>query len=50
LFIYQGEHPDPGYRQGMHEIAFWLLRALQMYVSIIWLYNCYDSSNYVEYY
>jgi hypothetical protein len=30
LFLYTCEHPDPGYRQGMHEIASYLLHALQL--------------------
>jgi hypothetical protein len=30
LFVYTCQHPDPGYRQGMHEIASYLLHALQL--------------------
>jgi hypothetical protein len=30
LFVYTCEHPDPGYRQGMHEISSYLLYALQV--------------------
>jgi hypothetical protein len=30
LFVYTCEHPDSGYRQGMHEIASYLLHALQL--------------------
>ena len=30
LFVYQCRHPEPGYRQGMHEIASYLLYALEL--------------------